>query len=314
MQLTNTYDLPETVVNAMRKQEQLYSAGAVDSSVTTLIQPPRISALRRKHFKEMTSDVSEGFFALLGSGVHHILEMGATPGMIVEERLFMTIDGWKISGALDLQEVREMSTKITDYKVTTAYAITMNDGPKDEWVHQMNLQAMLVEANKAMRVVQMSIVAVIRDWSGSEAKRKPDYPKTPIVVVDIPIWPMEQRLEYARERIAKHRRAAFDVQMGEELEYCTNSDRWVRNDSWAVIKEGGKRATRNFDNPIDADEFVLNIPPPAKGKPATYQVVFKPGRSTRCEFCGVSEWCDQFQNHIKPAETETEDEKNGGDG
>jgi hypothetical protein len=296
LRVTNTFQAPETIIRALHKQNDLYNAGEVDSSVTQLIQPARVSLLRKLHYKDMIKDVSQEFWALLGSGVHHLLEMGATANMVVEERLFMNIDGWRISGAIDCQEIHGNEVDIIDYKVTNTYSISKSGEPKEDWVHQLNLQALLLEANKPLRVRSLSICAILRNWSSSDAQRDPFYPRSPIVMVEIPIWPKARQLDYARDRITAHRNARFAHEMGEEVEECAPSDRWMRGDKWVVIKKGGKRATKSFDNPLEAHEMERE-----KGV-KDYEVQYRAGKSTRCDYCGVKEWCNQYQNIIKPAE------------
>lgn len=287
MQVTNIHGLPETIRRALIKQEAQYNAGPVDSSVTDLIKPARISLLTKKHKREMTRDLSDNFWALLGSGVHYLLELGATENMIVEERLFMEIDGWRISGAIDCQEIiSDTVIDITDYKVTATYSV-LDQEPKPDWVAQLNLQAMLLEANKPKRVRNLSICAILRDWSSTKARLDPMYPQAPIVMVPIPVWSNHKRLDYARARIAEHREARYADAMGETLQECSPEDRWVKGEAWAVMKTGRKRAVKVFDNPVEAEELKEKS---GKG----YNVVYREGQSTRCGYCGVSEWCDQF--------------------
>ena len=63
--------------------------------------------LKRKHWNEIETDASEMVWALFGSAVHNILEHGKDDHHIVEERIFAEHEGWKLSGAIDLQEVEE---------------------------------------------------------------------------------------------------------------------------------------------------------------------------------------------------------------
>lgn len=299
MQRTNLHGLPDTIARALIKQNAEYDAGKVDTSVTAMISPPQIALLRKRHFNEIVKDISEEVFALLGSGVHHILQLGATPNMIVEERLFMEIDKWNISGAIDVQEIDGNYVDIYDYKVTSTFSVTMSDGgAKDEWVNQLNMYAMLVEANKPLRVRNLTIVAILRDWKSAEAKRDPMYPQSPIVPIAITLWSKTKQLQYARERIGLHRKARFDFSMGKPLDPCTREERWVRNDTWAVIKDGGKRATKTFDNEGEAIALLGE-----KGK--GYVIQHRPGASTRCGYCGVSQFCQQYASLSKD---ETDDD------
>lgn len=287
MKTTNIFGLPETIARALVKQEEMYNAGKVDASVTQLIQPPQITILRKKHYKEMSRDVSENFWALLGSGVHYLLDLGRTEEMITEERLFLNIDGFTISGGIDVQEVEGNYTDIMDYKVTATYSVTNEQGSKDEWHNQLNLYALLVEANKATIVRSLTICAILRDWSGAKAKVDPFYPQAPIQLIDIPVWSRAKRLAYARERIALHREARFNEAMQEPLPQCSREERWMKKEKWAVLKIGGKRAVKVCMSEEEAKALV-------EEKGDGYHIEYRPGVSTRCGYCGVSKWCDQF--------------------
>lgn len=285
MQYVNSHGIPDTIRTALIRRNEAYSAGKVDTSVTQLIQPPQITVLRKKHYKEMVKEAYEDFWALLGSGVHAILEWGGADNMILEERLFLEIDGWKISGGIDVQEFFGDDVIIHDYKTTSTYAIM--DGHKEEWETQLNLYALLVEANKKVRVTKLRIVAILRDWSGAQAKRDAMYPQTPIVVLDIPLWSFDERVAYARGRIAAHREARFADRMGDDLPECSDQERWVKESSWAVMKEGNKKASKVFDNEAEAVALITE-----KGK--GYSVEYRPGASTRCQYCGCNPWCGQY--------------------
>lgn len=309
MRIENKHGIPDTIIRAMIKQNAMYDAGAVDSSVTQLIQPPRITILRKKHFKEMVRDVTEEFWALLGSGVHHLLELGATDDMITEERLYMNIDGWRISGAIDVQQINGNSIDIVDYKVTSTYSIQKDGSAKPEWEEQLNLHTLLVHANKPdMTVRKLSICAILRDWSGATARRDPFYPQAPIQMIPIPVWSNHRQMEYVRDRIGLHRQARFDAEMDNPLPECTKYDRWMKQEKWAVFKTGNKRASKVFAVEADAKEMCEAQALVAK-KGEKYHVEYRPGASTRCQYCGVKTWCDQYQTKIMPEEKDTDDDE-----
>lgn len=72
MNYTNNHNLPEAIYKAIVNQD--YDKGDADLSVTGLISPVQIQRLMSLHGKEVTIDVSEEIMALLGTGVHYILE------------------------------------------------------------------------------------------------------------------------------------------------------------------------------------------------------------------------------------------------
>lgn len=75
MIFTNKLNISESLVNAIKKDS--YSKGDSDFSVTGLINPARIEALRVKHDSQIKEDVSDRIYSLLGQSIHTILERAA---------------------------------------------------------------------------------------------------------------------------------------------------------------------------------------------------------------------------------------------
>ena len=188
--ITNNYNLPESFLNYATSDK--YSKGDADISVTQLIDSPRVLLLREQHKDEITTDVMDMVFALFGTAVHHILESADDPeNVVVEERLYAKVLDWILSGALDHQEVLPDGTvQITDYKVTSAWSVILG---KKEWERQQNCYAWLIEnsedgKNRFRRVSNIRICAILRDWQRRKAEFDKDYPQSPIVVIDLPLW------------------------------------------------------------------------------------------------------------------------------
>jgi hypothetical protein len=283
MIITNKHNLPETLVTLAKSSD--YSKGHADYSVTEIISPPRIQRLRRKHYSEMTQDVSEMMWQLLGSALHVVAEKGQSEGYITEERLFAEIDGVVLSGAIDIQKVTPEGIEITDYKFTSAWSLRQD---KFEWEAQQNIYAYLVRRNKGKPVTKVQICALVRDWSRREAAVKESYPQSPIVVIDLKMWSNEQAEKYIRERLNAHRDSKVQSDWGEELPFCTEEERWSKDTQYAVKREGRKTAIRVFDNQEEAEEVAEK----EKG-----YVEVRKGESVRCSgnYCGVNKWCSQYQ-------------------
>ena len=160
MRLTNKFNMPQTFVNVLHRPT--YSKGRAHLSVTQLINSPKIVALTKKFEDELEQDVSEMVWSIFGSAIHGILEHGKDDNHLVEERLHAEVDGYRISGAIDLQIVTDSGISIRDYKTTSAWAV-MNE--KSDWEQQLNIYAWLVETVKKIPVTDVGIVAIIRDWS-----------------------------------------------------------------------------------------------------------------------------------------------------
>jgi hypothetical protein len=292
MKLTNKHNLPQTFVNVIKRPT--YSKGKANLSITELIDSPRVTNLRHKHWDDIEVDASEMVWSLFGSAVHGILEHGKDSNHIVEERLHIIYDGWHLSGAIDLQEVDEDGIHIKDYKVTGAWSVR---NEKQAWHDQLNSYAWLVRKAKQKKVKSLQIVAIIRDWSAREARIKDDYPQAPIVVIDIPVWDDDKQETFVSQRLHVHAEAYFESDSGGNLPDCTPEDMWEKQEKFAVMKEGGKRAKSVHDTRADAESVL-----PAKG----YFIEHRPGERTRCKsFCQVADFCDQHQSYLKTQTGET---------
>lgn len=278
MKITNQLNLPAPLVRAI--QADPYNKGDCDYSVTTLIKPPRIVELERRHDNELEEDAADRIFALMGQIGHLVLERGGA-GELTEKRFYATRLGKKIGGQLDLWA----NNTILDYKLTSIWAA--KDGLKPEWECQLNLLALLAREN-GIEVTAAQIVALYRDWSIGSARREQDYPQRQCQVFPVPLWPAEKQESYLADRISRHLRAVI------ELPLCTPLERWARPEKWAVMKEGNKRALKLYDTEAEA----LNMHQIGY-KPKLY-VEHRPGVQTRClDYCPVSAHCSWWQEYQK---------------
>lgn len=298
MIITNKFNLPQTFVNITRRPT--YSKGKANLSATELINSPRIVQLRKAHEAEVEYDVSEMVWSIFGTAIHGVLEHGKDDNHIVEERLHAEVDGWSISGAIDLQIVNEDGTyTINDYKTTGAWAV-MNE--KVEWEQQLNIYAWLVEHVKNVTVSKLEIVAIIRDWSRRDAALKVNYPDAPIKVIPIQVWTQEFREQFIRDRITQHSNAMLTAELGESLPHCTPEQMWEKPPVFAVMKEGNVRAKSVHAIENEATVALDDLKKTAK-KGENFYIEIRKGDRTRCEnFCQVSKFCDQHQAYLAAKE------------
>jgi hypothetical protein len=285
LKITNKHDVPLPLVTLASRE--YYSKGKSQYSVTELMSPPRIRRLREQYDDAIEQDVSDMLWSMLGSALHVVMERGQTPGFITEQRLFYEVDGVTISGAIDLQEETIFGVIITDYKFTSAWAVMQE---KQEWVQQLNVYRFLVEKVKGKKVVGLRICALVRDFSRHETKE--GYPKAPIEMVDLEVWPLEKTEAYIRERLEAHRISKVDHDLGDELAPCSNEDRWMSETVFAVKREGRKTAIRVLKDEEEAKALAEK----EKGYVET-----RLGEPRRCtgNYCGVAQWCKQFQDERK---------------
>jgi hypothetical protein len=235
----------------------------------------------------MTSDVTDSIWRLLGTAVHYLLDKAADESHTTEERMFVNINGWVISGAADVQH-EDGVAGIIDYKVTSVWSVRFD---KPEWEQQLNLYGYLVHASKGIKVQRLQICAILRDWRASDAAKDPCYPQQPIVMVEVPVWETGEQLAYLVDRVKQHQMAATKIEFDLELPPCNDQDRWVRNATWAAFKPGGKRAVAVCLSEADAIELM----------PEGGRIERRGGEPKRCtgNYCGVARWCSQWQRELQ---------------
>lgn len=279
MRLTNKLGLPDTFVNVIKRPQ--YTKGDSQISVTEMMNSPQIVQLKRKHWDELEEDAADMVWSLFGSAVHNILEHGKDQHHIVEQRIFTEFGGWRLSGQIDLQEVYDDGVVVSDYKVTGAWAV-MNQ--KADWHNQLNVYAWLIERETKRKVKGLQIIAIVRDWSRRDTVKE-GYPPAPVTTIPIPLWSYEEREKYVKTRLSLHGDALFG-----DAPACTSDDMWEKPTTYAVVKEGAKRA-KSVHETLEAAQAALS---------PGYTVEVREGGRTRCEsFCQVSNFCNQYQTYLK---------------
>lgn len=287
MKITNKQGLPAPLVALLSRD--YYSKGSSQYSVTELMSSPKIKRLREQYDGEMEVDVTKLIASQLGTFMHGKLEAKEVEGYLNEERIFAEVDGITVSGAIDLQKEVEGGVVIIDYKFVKAWSVMQN---KTEWQTQLNIYKWLIETVKRKKVVGLQICAIIKDYSAHDTKE--NYPEAEAIMIDVPMWDSVTTETYVRQRLEMHRNAKVDHDFGDELQACTDEERWMSETIYAVKREGRKTAIRVFKSIDEATELAEK----EKGYVETRQ-----GEYRRCvgDFCGVSKWCKQYQGELNVA-------------
>jgi len=294
MKITNNRNLPDIILRAV--QNDPYSRGKSDISVTQLINPPQQVALQHLHKEELIEDVADRIYALLGSSVHHMIERAAGPDDRVEERIFAKVHGWTVSGQFDLLEP---DGTLSDVKVTSVWSIkdAIKHG-KSDWESQLNLLAELLDMEGECPS-RLQIIAIARDWSKTGRMRDKDYPGQ-VELIPIELWEKEKRRAYLEERVDLHQRARKG-----DYDRCTMEETWAKPDKYAVMKEGRKSALRLLDSLSAAGKWCVDNNHGSFLSRFGDEVRFIPdkgisierrqGEATRCEYyCNVRDYCSQY--------------------
>lgn len=292
--LTNIHNLPESICNAIAQDPYDGPQGDLSTiSVTTLIAPPKIRMLKERHKDEIQEDVSDQIWKLLGSSVHAMIERAETKDSLVEERLEMKVGEKTVSGKTDIYH----NGVIQDYKVTSVWSVVYAPEGKKEWETQLNCLAALYR-NAGFEVNKLQVVAILRDHQASKAKTDASYPQTAIVVIDIPLWEIDQQEAYIESRVHIH--GLCEKMEDDNIPACSPEDRWQSETKYAVMKNANKRADKVFASNHEALDYMNS-----QDKKLAWRVDIRLGSDKRClEYCSVKDFCHHGRTLGQPATVE----------
>lgn len=268
MKILNPRQLPESIVNAATQEERTFRPDRI--GVTTLIGPAYIRKLMREHDPKIEVEVEDRAGIIIGIALASFLEGHAPSSSIAEKKISIEIDGMTITGIPDIHE----ADKLYDYKYTSVWSYIYG---KKEWIQQLNVYAYMLGLN-GIPVNEVAIIAFFGDWKWRESLRNPDYPQKRIVQMPIVLWPVEDQHSYIMERLDAHKKESP----------CTPEERWRKEDTYAVMKEGRKTAMRVLSSFEEASQWCESN---KTGKGIS--IVKREGEDTRClQYCPVSKYCD----------------------
>lgn len=269
MKITNKYNLPSALVNAVEKHEHRKA----NFSVTQLLKGSTEIALEMKYPEKLEMDVSDMVNMLLGTAVHRLLEEQEEENVLNE--FYMEVPIWgslTVSGTADVIDKR--IEEISDYKTCSSWKIIYKDF--DDWKEQGKGYCYLWFRLTGLLYRKFKIVAVIKDWSPTEAMRDSNYPQKPIITIrfeftDAEIFGVAERWLIKIEDVLKK-------MLSEDYGCCSESERWAKASKWALMKEGRKSAIKLFDSEAEANE--------AKGNDKNLYVEYRAGEDTKCiKYC-----------------------------
>lgn len=238
-------------------------------SATDISAPAYQRVLKERHWESIEQDIRDMMFMLMGTAFHMLMEKHTTKSCLVEYHTQAVHNGCSISGVVDCYDVGRK--QIIDYKTTSASSIMYNEGPKPEWVKQLNVYRVLLEA-EGLQVDSMKIIAIARDWQSAKAGYDRNYPQTPILEVEIPVIDAWAMIDAWLDRY-------------NNATPCNDEEKWAKPTKYAVIKKNAKRAIKLYDKEEDAVQHVQH----SKDQ-LTYEV--RPGSYGRCEgYCNVANVC-----------------------
>jgi len=294
--IVNNNKIPEPIFLAIKGN--WYSGHGADHfcSATGLIKPAKMFVLEQRHDTEIEEEADGMVWSLMGSAMHKVLEKSESETAIVENRLYADIDGKVLSGGIDHYE----KGTITDFKFTSVWTYIFGSRIK-EWTEQLNIYSYLYQ-KADFPVTDLRIIAIFRDWQKSKFKYESGYPKQ-IVSIPIKLWPYEKTEQFIKKKMQEVEEAL--TLPDDDITPCSHLDRWQKPDKYAVMKQGGARALKLFDNPNDAEQFMAAH----KDKDQLF-LENRTSEPVRClEYCSCNQFCNYYQQYIathevKPINTE----------
>jgi hypothetical protein len=291
MIITNLYGMPDVYERYVRRKFTRTAPLKEGSlSVTGIIDSPWKARLYTTHYDEIIMDVSEAFFAFRGSMMHSTFEdtklMNAVPEIMLGMEFSWADKTVWLTGIMDLWQPYELS----DYKMGTVAGFWYHD--EDDvlkYAKQLNIYRYMFWKIFGVTINRLTVHNFLMDWKKGMIHQS-NYPPHPHFKVVVPIWDYDSTLDYILSRLALH------VTPIELMTPCSPLERWQRPPTWALIKEGSKRATRVCDTKEEILSYMdyKKIPHDA----TEYAVIERPGIDSRCNgYCNVNKWCSFYQEN-----------------
>jgi len=320
MKFKDSHNLPAPIKRAIEWQSQAHSVGKANRSCTTLIDSPLIWYLWKVYGDQVEVEYASRLWALFGTLAHLIIEkFGGEEGEEhIEQKVYAPFGDWVVSGQIDYIHAPK---RLIDYKFTSTYAASE---VKVEWENQANTYLGLMRHSDdpklralANQIEELQICAMLRDWG---PRHKAEFP-CQIKMLDVPVWDSMKGVEaesiplwtdvqtvrYIRERIELHR----DAEQRDVMPpMCSEQERWVKAETFKIIKPGRKSSLKNFNikdyaNAQEAEAAAINYcNSGTKGVTPDCEVQLFKSEPRRCiDYCDVSGVCPYYE----PTEAQQEE-------
>jgi len=292
MIFTNKLDLPQYIVDWLENDDYDYDDNPNTVSATSLLKPVRVRLLTLRHSSKLQMDVSDLIASRFGNAIHDSIERINTPGFSKEQRVRrnLVVNGteYTITGKYDLlQENEDGSVTIRDIKTTSTWAYIYG-GKDDDYIKQMSIYRWLLSETYQEIKSTGYIDFFFTDWQKSKARQDDDYPKQRIFpgygVKLLEPEATEDRIIKKLEVLQEHENTPDD-----DLPFCTPEELWQTDDTWAVYKNGNKRATKVCDSEDAAYAYKSE-------KNINGYVQHRPGKVKRCGYCSALPFCNQAKS------------------
>jgi hypothetical protein len=272
-----------------------------DYSVTTLLKPPRVVHLEKRHGHEVERPLESLIAAFMGTGVHSMFEENLKlksimdPRYDIERTITDKIADRVVSGRFDaLWDGKHLY----DFKTCKTWKKVF-DPDMVEWHQQLNIYAHMLR-NRGLDIQTINIIAIYMDWSKMMSLRNAAYPQTPVVEYRLNCWSDDVAKAYLLERLNLMK--SCEEISDEALPECTTEERWMRHDNgqpcvYAIMtKPESTRALKVCNTLDEAREFASTSKTIV---PGVSFVEVRYAQAKRCEdYCAVNSFCTQYKDYM----------------
>lgn len=284
MKVTNKLNLPAAFVNAVSTNRH-NAAGCF--SATTLNKGAKEIILSDRHFDEITVDAADSVWAVWGTAVHALLE--SQPDNNFHEEYFkVPVSNSFVTGQVDSYDME--NGVINDWKTASVWKVQFNDF--SDWRRQGLTYAWLLQQS-GLDVKKCRFVALLKDHSKTKAKNDSSYPQSPVFIYEFDVTAADME-ETAARILTKVQEIESAYKLDDDdIEPCSEEERWADGEKWAVMKNGRKTALKVLDNQLDADAMAGEM-----GN--AYYVEHRPAISRKCgDYCACKDFCNFYKNMNK---------------
>lgn len=275
MRIVNDLGLPQAFINAVSGKDPNYKPDPTRIGVTALIDSPMVRRLYIEHYDELVVLASDYLSSFLGICLHEKLQRHAPEGYAAEKKYEFKIGDLTLVGIADL-----VNGGIEDYKLMSAWSWVFDK--EKHFEQQLNILNWMRVKNGEKPAEYLRIHCFIKDWTRYQTKN-PDYPQQKYFSYDLKIWPLETTEQFINDRLKLHLDKNY---------ICTEEDRWIRNESWAVMKQGRKSAVRCLETAEFALNYIQNKGLMDEYTKGTVTIVERKSEAKRCsEYCKCKSVC-----------------------
>jgi len=254
-------------------------------TATEINRPLRSNILEKRYWDKLEIDIDELIASRYGTAIHDSFEKIKLKDCLQEQRLRTIVNNKVITGKFDiLQKEKDETYTLVDIKSTSCWT-WIYGSKKDDYVDQLSIYRFLGEKSGFKINAKAKILYVFTDWKKADSLTNKDYPQKRLLESEITLKEVDDVENEIKHYISLLN--AYEKTADNDLPYCTADELWKTDDTFAVIKDGLKKAKRVLNSEQDAKEYINGD--------TTLKIEKRLGKVKRCAYCNVKSVCNQYK-------------------